>query len=71
MPFLRCQIRLERSDRKALSDEVALKELRDCSGTQFDPVLTQAFLTLYESYPDSIRSHVEDLTREVGAIQNS
>ena len=33
-----------RTYRKALPLEVALTEIRRCSGTQFDPVLTEAFL---------------------------
>ena len=52
----------DRSYRKALSDEVALKELVDCKGTQFDPALVDAFLELYNSYGDSIRNHVEELS---------
>ena len=33
----------ERPDRSAISDEEALKELKRCSGTQFDPQLVQVF----------------------------
>jgi HD-GYP domain-containing protein (c-di-GMP phosphodiesterase class II) len=35
-----------RTYRKALPLEVALTEIRRCSGTQFDPVLTDAFLSI-------------------------
>jgi HD-GYP domain-containing protein (c-di-GMP phosphodiesterase class II) len=35
-----------RTYRKALPLEVALTEIRRCSGTQFDPVLTEAFLKI-------------------------
>jgi HD-GYP domain-containing protein (c-di-GMP phosphodiesterase class II) len=35
-----------RTYRKAMPLEVALTEIRRCSGTQFDPVLTEAFLRL-------------------------
>lgn len=34
----------DRPHRKALSHEVAVKELRHCSGTQFDPAIVQAFI---------------------------
>jgi HD-GYP domain-containing protein (c-di-GMP phosphodiesterase class II) len=35
-----------RTYRKALPLEVALTEIRRCSGTQFDPVLAEAFLNI-------------------------
>ena len=35
-----------RTYRKALPLEVALTEIRRCSGTQFDPVLADAFLRI-------------------------
>jgi HD-GYP domain-containing protein (c-di-GMP phosphodiesterase class II) len=35
-----------RTYRKALPLEVALTEIRRCSGTQFDPILTEAFLKI-------------------------
>jgi diguanylate cyclase (GGDEF)-like protein/putative nucleotidyltransferase with HDIG domain len=34
----------DRPHRKALSTEVAVMELRNCAGTQFDPVIVQAFI---------------------------
>ena len=51
----------DRSYRKALSDDIALSELRNGVGTQFDPEVVQAFLSLYDSFPDSIRKHVDEL----------
>ena len=53
----------DRSYRKALSDEVAIQELINGKGTQFDPLLVDTFLKLYNSYPDSIRNHVEEIVR--------
>lgn len=52
----------DRSYRSALDDEVALQELRSGSGTQFDPELVEAFESLYASFPDSIRNHIDDLS---------
>ena len=40
---------------------MALQELKDGAGTQFDPQIVEAFLKLYHSFPDSIREHVEEL----------
>ena len=34
----------DRVYRKAMSKEVAINELIRCSGTQFDPVIVEAFL---------------------------
>ena len=56
----------DRSYRKALSDEVAIKELIDCKGTQFDPQMVDAFLNLVKKYPDSIRNHIDELSQGVG-----
>ncbi len=55
----------DRSYRKALSDEVAIAELKRCSGTQFDPKLVEAFLRLYDSFDDSIRNHIDDLSKGI------
>ena len=46
-----------RTYRKALPLEVALTEIRRCSGTQFDPVLTEAFLRI--SGPISCANHAQ------------
>jgi HD-GYP domain-containing protein (c-di-GMP phosphodiesterase class II) len=35
-----------RTYRKAMPLEVALADIRRCSGTQFDPALTEAFLNI-------------------------
>ena len=51
----------DRSYRKALSDKVALQELKIGSGTQFDPKIVAAFFKLYDSYSDSIRNHIDEL----------
>ena len=51
----------DRSYRKALGDKVALKELLDNKGSQFDPTLVDVFIELYNSFPDSIRNHIDDL----------
>jgi putative nucleotidyltransferase with HDIG domain len=49
-----------RTYRKALPLEVALTEIRRCSGTQFDPVLSDAFLRLgVDQLRDLIRDHQE------------
>ena len=51
----------DRSYRKALTDKVAIQELIDNKGTQFDPALVDAFITLYNSFPDTIRNHIDEL----------
>jgi putative nucleotidyltransferase with HDIG domain len=49
-----------RTYRKALPLEVALTEIRRCSGTQFDPVLTEAFLRIgTEKFRELLRVHHE------------
>lgn len=55
----------DRSYRKALSDEVAIAELKKYSGTQFDPQMVEAFLKLYDRYGDSIRNHIGELSSDV------
>jgi two-component system cell cycle response regulator len=42
----------DRGYRQAMSEEVALGELRSCSGTQFDPVVVRAFLALRAGMED-------------------
>lgn len=39
----------DRPYRKGLGEEIALKEIRDCAGTQFDPRVVKAFITAYEA----------------------
>ena len=53
----------DRSYRKALSDETAIKELITYKGTQFDPYIVNAFLDLYNSFDDSIRNHVDEIAK--------
>ena len=49
-----------RTYRKALPLEVALTEIRRCSGTQFDPLLAEAFLrTDPEGLQELLRDHQE------------
>ena len=55
----------DRSYRKALSDKVAIKELIDNKGTQFDPELVDAFLRVIDKYPDSIKNHVDEIAQEI------
>ena len=45
-----------RSYRKALSHETAMEEIQRCSGTQFDPVLAELFI----SCSDEVRAAKED-----------
>jgi len=37
----------DRPYRRRLSEEKALKELQACSGTQFDPLIVEAFVRAY------------------------
>lgn len=39
----------DRPHRKALGESVALRELQECAGTQFDPDVVDAFLAIHES----------------------
>lgn len=53
-----------RTYRKALPLEVALTEIRRCSGTQFDPELTEAFLQISgDEFRELIRNHQEQTKR--------
>lgn len=38
----------DRSYRKGMAHESALAEIIRCSGTQFDPTITQAFISLFD-----------------------
>ena len=51
----------DRSYRKALSDEAAIEELIRVKNTQLDGDLVDAFVEICNSYPDSIRNHIEEL----------
>lgn len=55
----------DRSYRRALSDEVALKEIRENSGTQFDPQMVEAFIRLCSRFPDSLRNHYKELAEDI------
>jgi putative nucleotidyltransferase with HDIG domain len=49
-----------RTYRKALPLEVAMSEIRRCSGTQFDPFLAEAFMrTRPDGYRELLRDHQE------------
>ncbi|MGA2581736.1 MAG: HD-GYP domain-containing protein [Tepidisphaeraceae bacterium] len=51
-----------RTYRKALPLEVALMEIRRCSGTQFDPVLTESFLRIgAEKFREMLRAHHDQM----------
>jgi HD-GYP domain-containing protein (c-di-GMP phosphodiesterase class II) len=57
-----------RTYRKALPLEVALTEIRRCSGTQFDPVLSDSFLKLgIDQLRELIRDHQEQSKKLIEA----
>ena len=59
-----------RTYRKALPLEVALTEIRRCSGTQFDPALTDHFLRIGEArLRELLRDHHEQAKRLIEAQQ--
>ncbi|MDB5293930.1 MAG: hypothetical protein JWL69_5171 [Phycisphaerales bacterium] len=56
-----------RTYRKALPLEVAMVEIRRCSGTQFDPALAEAFLrSTGDFYRDLLRNHQEKSKKLIG-----
>jgi putative nucleotidyltransferase with HDIG domain len=60
-----------RTYRKALPLEVALTEIRRCSGTQFDPTLAEAFLkTGVEEFRDLLRGY-ETQTQRLADLQKT
>jgi putative nucleotidyltransferase with HDIG domain len=60
-----------RTYRKALPLEVALTEIRRCSGTQFDPAMTDAFLkTGSEGFRVLLRDY-EEQTRQLTDLQRN
>jgi HD-GYP domain-containing protein (c-di-GMP phosphodiesterase class II) len=60
-----------RTYRKALPLEVALTEIRRCSGTQFDPALTDAFLrTDCEQFRELLKDH-QMQTRKLAELQQT
>jgi HD-GYP domain-containing protein (c-di-GMP phosphodiesterase class II) len=61
-----------RTYRKALPLEVALTEIRRCSGTQFDPVLSDAFLKLeIDELRELIRNHQEQSRKMIEMQQTA
>jgi HD-GYP domain-containing protein (c-di-GMP phosphodiesterase class II) len=60
-----------RTYRKALPLEVALTEISRCSGTQFDPVLTEAFLRIgIDKCREILRAH-QDQNKEMADLQQN
>ena len=53
----------DRPYRKALSFDAALAEIRACSGTQFDPTITEAFLSIPAEHWIAIHDSVNKLHR--------
>jgi len=61
-----------RTYRKALPLEVALTEIRRCSGTQFDPVLSDAFLRLgVDQLRELVRDHQEQSKKMIEMQQRA
>jgi HD-GYP domain-containing protein (c-di-GMP phosphodiesterase class II) len=61
-----------RTYRKALPLEVAMTEIRRCSGTQFDPALTEAFLRIgADKFRELLRVHHEQAKEAAEAAQPS
>ena len=58
-----------RTYRKALPLEVALTEIRRCSGTQFDPLLTEAFLRIGAEKFRQLLASNPGRVRQLGEIQ--
>lgn len=54
----------DRPYRKGRPLEVAKEEIKRCSGTQFDPKVVDAYLSVPDSAWDEIKHHVEGLERE-------
>ena len=55
----------DRSYRKALSIQVAIDELVECKGTQFDPNVVDAFLKLNERFEGKVTEHIDELSADV------
>jgi HD-GYP domain-containing protein (c-di-GMP phosphodiesterase class II) len=55
-----------RTYRRALPLEVALSEIRRCSGTQFDPALAEAFLRIgLDTFRDLLADHQSQARRRL------
>ncbi len=50
----------DRAYRRALSHEIAVSEIERCSGTQFDPELSDAFVKLIDVYRRDMRARGQD-----------
>jgi response regulator RpfG family c-di-GMP phosphodiesterase len=50
----------DRAYRRALAHEVAIGEIEPCAGTQFDPVLSDAFVKLIEAWRQQMRERGHD-----------
>ncbi len=50
----------DRPYRKSLSYEVALRELQDCAGTQFDPKIVNAFIKIYPQIKDNLSEEPDE-----------
>ena len=60
-----------RTYRRALPIEVAMAEIQRCAGTQFDPVLAEAFLrTTAEGYRDLLSDHQQKSKKLLGMYEN-
>jgi putative nucleotidyltransferase with HDIG domain len=57
----------ERSYRRALSKEAAVKQLLDCNGTQFDPAVVQTFLQVLNFEPEAVTPLKVPLVAPVGS----
>jgi HD-GYP domain-containing protein (c-di-GMP phosphodiesterase class II) len=60
-----------RTYRKALPLEVALTEIRRCSGTQFDPLLTEAFLRIGAEKFRTLLASNPGRVRQLGELQQN
>jgi HD-GYP domain-containing protein (c-di-GMP phosphodiesterase class II) len=60
-----------RTYRKALPLEVALTEIRRCSGTQFDPLLTEAFLRIGAEKFRQLLAANPGRVRQLGELQQA
>jgi HD-GYP domain-containing protein (c-di-GMP phosphodiesterase class II) len=60
-----------RTYRRALPIEVAMAEIQRCAGTQFDPVLAEAFLrTTAEGYRELLSDHQQKSKKLLGMYEN-
>ena len=55
--------------RRAITPEAAVAELRACAGTQFDPVVVEAFVSELNVSPTSELEHLTVYQRAVDAVR--